>query len=100
MRGVISMEPAEIEQRKKELREFADIQSSQYAGRWAGIEWALVEILEDIYVNNDHLFWAGETTLAKPFKRNGKQSWCAYCYLSGKDEIIGLDKAVEVRVKK
>ncbi len=100
MRGTISMEPAEIEQRKKEIREFADIQSAQYAGRWSGVEWSLVEILEDIYVNNDYLFWTGETTLAKPFKRNGRQSWCAYSSISTRDEIIGLDKAIEVRVKK
>ena len=99
-KGTIVMERAEAAQRKKETKEFAEIQNPEdhYQGRWDGVEWTVIEILEDVFINNDCIFWKGETTIAKIVRKNGKQSWCAYCSREGMDKMIAYNTAAEVRI--
>jgi hypothetical protein len=100
MSKVPPMQRAEAVQRKKELKEHAEINNPEYAGRWDSQDWVVVEILDDIMINNNYIFWEGETTIAKLFKKGNKQSWCMYCSNTGKDEILSLDKATPVRIQK
>jgi hypothetical protein len=97
-KGTIIMERAEAAQRKKELCEHADDESPQYAGRWLGPEWVVIELLDDVYIGKDLVFWEGETTIAKIMRRGGKQSWCAYNARNGRDEMIAYSVAAEVRI--
>jgi hypothetical protein len=99
-KGTIVMERAEAAQRKKETKEMAEIQNPEdhYQGRWSGPEWTVIEILEDVFIGNDCIFWEGETTIAKIMRRGGKQSWCAYNAREGRDEMIAYNVAAEVRI--